>query len=37
MEEKFDTMPVMQPPGKPPGVVGYESDDIQNLAEKFLD
>jgi hypothetical protein len=36
MEEKADTMPVMQPPVKPPIVAtGYESDDIQELAEKM--
>lgn len=36
MEHDPDTMSEMQPPNKPPAVaVGYESDDIEELAAKI--
>lgn len=36
MTETEDTMSKMQPPRKPPAVAtGYESDDIQDIAEKI--
>lgn len=36
MEKDPDTMSEMQPPSKPPAVAtGYESDDIQDIAEKI--